>query len=69
MKEEVEDLKETLEARKKIERARAIIMRRSDVDEDKSYRRLRRFAIDGRMKMVEAAQKIIEVESAYGKSS
>ncbi len=65
LKEEVQDLQESLRVRKLIERAKAVIMRRSDIDEDKAYERLRRFAMDNRIKMAEAAEKILDVESAY----
>lgn len=65
--EEVADLKESLVSRKQIERAKAVIMRRSDVAEDEAYERLRRLAMDSRIKLVEAADKILQVEAAYGK--
>lgn len=65
LKEEVVDLKESLHARKLIERAKAVIMRRSDIDEETAYQRLRRFAMDNRIKMAEAAEKILDVETTY----
>jgi response regulator NasT len=65
--EEVADLKESLITRKQIERAKGVIMRRSDVAEDEAYERLRRLAMDSRIKLVEAADKILKVEATYGK--
>ncbi len=65
LKEEVRDLQESLQVRKLIERAKATIMRRSDIDEESAYQRLRRFAMDNRIRMAEAAEKILEVESTY----
>lgn len=65
LKEEVRDLQESLKIRKLIERAKATIMRRSDVDEETAYQRLRRFAMDNRIRMSEAAEKILDVEATY----
>lgn len=59
MQAEVESLRQALADRKLIERAKGILMRRDDIDEDAAYKKLRRTATDARMKMVEAAQQIL----------
>ncbi len=64
LSQEVEELKDALAERKVVERAKGILMRRADIDEDEAYKRLRRMATDGRMKLVEAARQVIAVESA-----
>ena len=61
---EVQDLKETLSQRKTIERAKGVLMRRSDVTEDEAYQKLRRMATDQRVKLIEAANQVLAVDSA-----
>ena len=64
LKNEVEDLKETLEQRKLIERAKGVLMRRGDVTEEEAFTRLRRMATDQRAKLVEAARQVLAVDDA-----
>jgi two-component system, response regulator PdtaR len=65
LQEEVQGLKSTLAARKQIERAKAVIMRRSNVGEGEAHERLRRLAMDSRIKLVDAAEKILQVEASH----
>lgn len=64
LKDEIVTLKEQFEARKTIERAKGVIMRRKDVNEESAYAQLRKFAMDSRIKLIDAAQKVLQLESA-----
>ncbi len=63
---EVEELRESLEARKLIERAKGILMQRLNLSERDAYERLRQRARDKRIRMKEIAQAIIEAEEMLG---
>jgi AmiR/NasT family two-component response regulator len=63
MQTEVESLRQALADRKFIERAKGILMRRDDIDEDAAYKKLRRIATDARIRMVDAAQQILASEA------
>jgi response regulator NasT len=56
---EVADLREALEARKVIERAKGILMRRLDLTEDEAFRRLQRQSQDTNRRLAEVAQALI----------
>lgn len=62
LRKENADLKETLEARKLIERAKGILMQRLHLSERDAYERLRQRARDRRAKMRDIAEAIIEAE-------
>jgi two-component system, response regulator PdtaR len=62
---EAADLRQALEDRKVIERAKGIIMRRVRVDESEAYRRLRRLASDRNCKLAEVAQLILNAEDVF----
>jgi AmiR/NasT family two-component response regulator len=64
LREEVENLKQALTDRKQIERAKGVLMRRADIDEDTAYKRLRRMATDNRIRMSDAAERVLSVEGA-----
>jgi len=59
LRQEVKDLQEALEARKVIERAKGILMRRLNLTEEEAFRRLQRRSQDESRKMVEIARAII----------
>jgi response regulator NasT len=61
---EAAELRQALEDRKIIERAKAIIMRRANLSEEEAFRRLRKVSSDRRVKLVEIAQTIIATEEA-----
>lgn len=63
LEHEVVALKEALESSRLIERAKAVIMRREDVDEGCAYQRLRKLAMDQRVKMVIAAERVLQFET------
>jgi AmiR/NasT family two-component response regulator len=56
-------LRQTLEGRKVIERAKGTLMTRFGLTEDEAFRRLRRAAMDGRKPMVEIAKALLVSES------
>jgi response regulator NasT len=63
---QVNELEESLEARKIIERAKGILMQRLGLSERDAYERLRQRARDKRAKMRDIAQAIIEAEELLG---
>src|SRR2546427_9719588 len=60
---EARQLRQTLEGRKVIERAKGSLMARFGLTEDEAFRRLRRAAIDSRKPMVEIAQAVLAAQS------
>ncbi len=59
---EVESLRQALADRKVIERAKGLLMRRDDLDEEAAYKKLRRAATDGRMRLINAAESLLSEE-------
>lgn len=62
---EAADLRQALEDRKVIERAKGVIMKRGRTDEPEAFRRLQRLASDKNKKLVEVAQQIVLAEEAF----
>ncbi len=62
LRKEAADLRQALEDRKIIERAKGVLMKRAGVDESEAFRRLQRLATDKRQKLVEVARMINAVE-------
>lgn len=60
---ETRELRQTLESRKIIERAKGALMKRYGLSEDEAFRRLRRTAMDNRRPMVEIARALLVSES------
>jgi len=65
LSKEASDLRQALEDRKLIERAKGAIMKRLRVDEDEAFRRLRKFASDHNQKLVEVGQRIAAAEEVF----
>ena len=63
LQSEVETLKQALADRKVIERAKGLLMKRDDLDEDAAYKKLRRMATDGRIRLVDAAETLLQEET------
>jgi two-component system, response regulator PdtaR len=59
LRREVSDLREALEARKIIERAKGILVRRLDLTEEEAFRRLQRQSQDSNRKLAEVAEAIV----------
>ncbi len=62
---EAAGLRQAMEDRKLIERAKGILMKRARVDEPEAFRRLQRLASDKNKKLVEIAQTILLAEEAF----
>jgi response regulator NasT len=59
LRQEVVDLREALEARKVIEKAKGILMRRLNLTEDEAFRRLQRQSQEGNRKLAQVAEAIV----------
>ncbi len=59
LRREVVDLREALEARKVIEKAKGILMRRLDLTEEEAFRRLQRQSQEGNRKLAQVAEAIV----------
>jgi response regulator NasT len=59
LRQEVSDLREALEARKVIEKAKGILMRRLDLTEEEAFRRLQRQSQEGNRKLAQVAEAIV----------
>ncbi len=57
--QEVASLKQALEDRKMIERAKGVLMQQDSIDEETAYKRLRRLATDHRVRLRVAAESIL----------
>ena len=64
-RQEADTLRQALEDRKIIERAKGLLMKRAGLDEPEAFRRLQKLARDKNKKLVEIAQSIVTVEEAY----
>jgi response regulator NasT len=63
LQNEVETLRGALNDRKVIERAKGLVMKQDGIDEDAAYKKLRRMATDGRIRMIEVAQTLLDRET------
>jgi len=61
---QTESLRQALEDRKVIERAKGILMKRAGLDEQSAFRRLQRLASDKNLKLVAVAQSILVADEA-----
>jgi len=66
LRKEAGDLRQALEDRKTIEKAKGILMKKVNLDEHDAFRRLQRLASDKNKKLVEIARSILMAEEAYG---
>jgi AmiR/NasT family two-component response regulator len=64
LRKEAADLRQALEDRKLIERAKGVIMKRARLDEHDAFRRLQKLASEKSRKLVEVAQMILIAEEA-----
>jgi response regulator NasT len=65
LRKEAADLRQALEDRKVIERAKGILMKRAGMDEPGAFRRLQKLASDKNLKMAEVARMIVTAEEAF----
>ena len=61
LEKELDELKQGLEERKLIERAKGILMKRKSISEAEAYRRIQKMSMDSRVAMRDIAMKIIEL--------
>ena len=66
VRREAADLRQALEDRKVIERAKGILMKRGRMDEPEAFRRLQKLASEKNKKLIEIARSILTAEEAYG---
>jgi AmiR/NasT family two-component response regulator len=64
LRQEAADLRQALEDRKVIERAKGVLMKRGPLDEQDAFRRLQKMAREKSRKLVEIAQMILLAEEA-----
>ena len=62
---EAADLRQALEDRKVIEKAKGVVMKRLRVDEEEAFRRLRKLASDHNLKLVEVGRRVITAEEIF----
>jgi two-component system, response regulator PdtaR len=63
---EVSDLKEALEVRKAVERAKGILMRRQSLSEDEAYRWLQKASRDRRQSLKQTAEQVLAAAELLG---
>jgi two-component system, response regulator PdtaR len=63
-RQEASDLRQALEDRKIIERAKGVLMKQTGVSEPDAFRRLQKMAMDRRCKLVQAADMILAAKDA-----
>ena len=66
LRREAADLKQALEDRKTIEKAKGILMKKTSLDEQEAFRRLQKLASEKNKKLIEIACSILTAEEAYG---
>ena len=66
LRQEASNLRQALDDRKVIERAKGFLMRRAGIDEQNAFRRLQKLARDENKKLIEVARIIITTEKALG---
>ena len=65
LRQEVTDLRQALETRKLVERAKGILMRRLHLTEEEAFKRLQKRSQDENLKMREVAQAIITADEMF----
>lgn len=66
LRDELEETRNKLAERKVIERAKGLLMERQQCTEDEAYSKLRRLAMDKNLKLVEVAQRMLDVADLLG---
>ena len=62
---EATDLRQALEDRKLVERAKGVVMKRLRMDEEEAFRRMRRLASDRNKKLVEVSRDVSAAEEIF----
>lgn len=66
LRQELASAKSELSERKLVERAKGVIMKQKNVDEEEAFRTLRKFAMDRGVRLAEAADQIIQIAKVLG---
>jgi two-component system, response regulator PdtaR len=66
LSQEASDLREALEDRKVIERAKGILMKQAALDEQDAFSQLQRLAGDNNLKLVEVARMLVTAQGSIG---
>lgn len=66
LRQEAADLKQALEDRKAIEKAKGVLMKKAGLGEADAFRRLQKLASDKNQKLIAIARMILTAEEAYG---
>ncbi|HTJ92245.1 MAG TPA: ANTAR domain-containing protein [Pararobbsia sp.] len=64
LRTELASARNQLTERKVVERAKALLIRQFGITEDDAYHRLRRLAMDKKLRLADAAQRIIDISAA-----
>ena len=65
LRKEVADLREALDARKVVEKAKGILMRRLDLSEEEAFKRLQKQSQDTNRKLTEVAEAIVMADRMF----
>jgi response regulator NasT len=65
VRQEAATLRQALEDRKVLERAKGVVEKRMDVDEQEAFRRMKRLASTENRKLSEVAQKVLAAEDVF----
>ncbi len=65
LRREAEDLRQALEDRKQIEKAKGLLMKRTGMDEQEAFRRLQKLASERNRKLAEIATMILTADEAF----
>jgi response regulator NasT len=65
LEQEVEELRQQLDDRKLVERAKGVVMRMLQVDEEDAFFRLRKHASNRNRKLADVAREVIKAEEPF----
>jgi response regulator NasT len=65
LRQETRDLRQALEERKLLERAKGVVMKRLRVDEQEAFRKMKKVASDKNRKLIEVAQSILSADEVF----
>ena len=68
LRRETTDLRQALDERKTIERAKGLLMKRERIDEQEAFRRLQKLAMNQNRKLIEVAQMVLSVSEVFAPS-
>lgn len=66
LRQALADAQSELSERKIVERAKGILMKQRQMDEEEAFRALRKFAMDQGLRMAEAAERVVQMSSLMG---